>query len=156
MSALDTFALKCENGDKTSDIKELYFFYKVKRFTGYYSIKENARLNISGTAIPYTSELNNCRYDGKERNRVFYNCTSEYTGGFEVPETGIGIDRENLTMLRSYTTSKYKISGLGIFSCVKLTKDESQSKLESFKKEKKELNKRIKEAKKSANSRNKI
>lgn len=154
--SLDAFALKCENGDKGSDIKELYFFYKINRFTGYYSIKEDAKVNVAGIEVPYTSALNKCKYDGKERNRIFYNCESEYTGGFEKPKTGIGIDRESLAMLRSYTTTKYDYSGIGVYGCSKLSKEESQSKLESFKVEKKELNKRIKEAKKSAKNRNKI
>tara|TARA_B100001029_G_C14840745_1_gene328216 strand:+ start:175 stop:693 length:519 start_codon:yes stop_codon:yes gene_type:complete len=154
--SLDAFALKCENGDKTHHIKELYFFYKIKRFTGYYSIKENATLTISGIQVPYTSELNKCRYDGEERNRIIFDCKSEYSGGWEKPETGIGIDRGSLAMLRSYTTTKYNFEGLSIFGCLKLSKEEYLSKLESFKAEKKELNKRIKEAKKSVKNKNKI
>jgi len=43
-----------------------------------------------------------------------------------------------------------------VFSCEKISKDDSKSKLDFFKKEKKELNKNIKEIKKSVNSKNKI
>ena len=155
--AIDSFALRCENNEKVDDdLKELYFFNKTKRFTGYYEIKSNATLNISGIKVPYKSERHKCSYDGEERNRLFYNCESEYSGGFELPETGIGIDREKLVMIRSYTTSKYKYNGMQLFSCVKLTKDESEQKLNSFKQEKKDLNKKIKEAKESSKRKNKI
>ena len=62
---------------------------------------------------------NKCDYDGEERNRYFYNCKSEYSGKFEKPKTGIGIDREELVILRSYTTSKYNYEGMQIFFFVK-------------------------------------
>lgn len=156
--ATESFGLRCENNEKgdSVDIKEIYFFNKTNRFTGYYSVKENAKLNISGVSVPYESERNKCDYDGEERNRYFYNCKSEYSGKFEKPKTGIGIDREELVILRSYTTSKYNYEGMQIFSCEKLSKEDSKSKLDFFKKEKKELNKNIKEIKKSVNSKNKI
>ena len=159
--AIDPFAIRCENNEKVNDdLKELYFFNKTKRFTGYYAIKSNAILNISGIKVPYNSELNKCRYDGEETNRLFYNCESEYSGGYQLPETGVGIDRAELVLLRSYTTvgeiSNYKQSGMQIFFCAKLTKEESEQKLNSFKQEKKDLNKKIKEAKESLKGKNKI
>ena len=43
-----------------------------------------------------------------------------------------------------------------IFFCAKLTKEESEQKLNSFKQEKKDLNKKIKEAKESLKGKNKI
>jgi len=156
--ALDSFGLRCENQEKGDgvEIKEIFFLNKINRFTGYYSIKTDAKLNISGITVPYKSESNKCKYDGEERNRYFFNCKSEYSGKFELPKTGIGIDRKELVMIRSYTTSKYKYEGLQIFSCEKLTKDESKSKLDFFKQEKKELNKKIKDAKNYAKNLNEI
>ena len=156
--ATESFGLRCENNEKgdSVEIKEIYFFNKINRFTGYYSIKENAKLNISGVSVPYKSETNKCKYDGEERNRYFYDCKSEYSGGFEKPKTSLGIDRKELVMLRAYTTSKYNYEGMQIFSCEKLSKDDSKSKLSFFKKEKKELDKKIKDTKKGVNNKNQI
>lgn len=156
--ATESFGLRCENNEKDDnvEIKEIYFFNKINRFTGYYSIKENAKLNISGISVPYKSERNKCKYDGEERNRYFYDCKSEYSGKFEKPKTSVGIDRKELVMLRAYTTSKYNYEGMQIFSCEKLSKDDSKSKLSFFKKEKKELDKKIKDTKKGVNNKNQI
>lgn len=132
------------------EMKAIYFFSKISRFTGYF-LTFNAKnyVNIDGIKVEYESMRNRCKYDGEQKNKYIYTCTSNYTG-FEVAENAIVIDRESLVMLRSSTTAKYGLSTVNKFSCKTLSENESKLKLKVFKKQQKDLEKREKDAKKKA------
>lgn len=152
--AKNSFGLMCKYDpwfkEDNPEMKEIYFFSKISRFTGYFlTFNTKNYVNIDGIKVEYESMRNHCKYDGEQKNKYIYSCASNYTG-FEVAENAIVIDRESLVMLRSTTTAKYGLSTVKKFSCKTLNEDESKLKLKAFKKEQKDLKKREKEAKKKA------
>ena len=159
VQAKSSFGLMCVYDpffkEDNPTMKEIYFFSRISRTTAYYmTFHDTQYVNVDGVRVDYESEENRCKYDMEESNRFFYNCRSIHQG-FENAETGIAIDRESLVMLRSSTTARSGRSMMKKFSCKRLGKDESESKLKMFKQQKKELDQRKKNAKKEARDRRK-
>lgn len=153
--AIDKFALECNNESTDDDIKKIFFFNKIKRFTGYYSTFDEQTLNSDGIKVKYTSERNKCKFDGDEGNRYFFNCKSDYVG-FETRDNSVGIDQSSLVMLRSATTAKYGYPLLGGYSCKTLDTKKAEGLLKNFKQDKKNLDKEIKNQKKQKKAKNQI
>ena len=153
--AIDKFALECINDTADEDIKKIFFFNKIKRFTGYYSTFDEQSLSSDGIEVKYTSERNKCKFDGDEDNRYFFNCKSDYVG-FETRDNSVGIDQSSLVMLRSATSSKYGCPLLAKYSCKTLDTKKAEGLLKNFKQDKKNLDTEIKNLKKQKKAKNQI
>ena len=153
--AIDKFALECINDTADEDIKKIFFFNKIKRFTGYYSTFDEQSLSSDGIEVKYTSERNKCKFDGDEDNRYFFNCKSDYVG-FETRDNSVGIDQSSLVMLRSATSSKYGYPLLAKYSCKTLDTKKAEGLLKNFKQDKKNLDTEIKNLKKQKKAKNQI
>ena len=70
--AIDKFFLECSNTKANEeDIQKVYFFNKIKRFTGYYSTyKDDFVVNFDRVPINISANQNKCKFKSDKSNAL--------------------------------------------------------------------------------------
>ena len=118
--AIDKFYLECSNikADE-EDIQKVYFFNKIKRFTGYYSIyKNDFVVNFDRVPINISANQNKCKFKSDKNNEYYFQCNSEWTWGDKNEHT-VGIQKQSLQLYRVMTTARYGYQYITQMECKK-------------------------------------
>ena len=70
--AADKFFLECTNTlAEEEDIQKVYFFNKIKRFTGYYpTYKDGFKVNFDNVPIEMDTNSNKCKFKSDKNNEA--------------------------------------------------------------------------------------
>ena len=106
--AIDKFFLECSNTKANEeDIQKVYFFNKIKRFTGYYSTyKDDFLVNFDRVPINISTNRNKCKFKLDKNNEYYFQCKSEWTWGDKSEHT-VGIQKQSLELYRIMTRARY-------------------------------------------------
>tara|TARA_B100000767_G_scaffold274688_1_gene308517 strand:- start:1847 stop:2362 length:516 start_codon:yes stop_codon:yes gene_type:complete len=151
--AIDKFFLECTNTKADEEnIQKVYFFNKIKRFTGYYPVyKEGLKVNFDDVPIDITTNYNKCRFNSDKNNEYYFKCNSEWSWNDKKDHT-IAIQKQSLDLYRVMTTFRYGYQYITEMECNKGNIKDAEMYKKRFENEVKS----IKEIIKKGNPKNKI
>ena len=143
--AIDKFYLECSNTKADEeDIQKVYFFNKIKRFTGYYSIyKDDFVVNFDRVPINISANQNKCKFKSDKNNEYYFQCKSEWTWGDKSEHT-IGIQKQSLELYRVMTTARYGYPYITEMECKKGNIKDAEKTKKQFEQEVKIIKEKIK------------
>ena len=143
--AADKFFLECTNTlAEEEDIQKVYFFNKIKRFTGYYpTYKDGFKVNFDNIPIEMDTNSNKCKFKSDKNNEYYFACKSEWVWGDESEHT-IGINKTSLNLYRVMTTSSYGYQYITSMKCKKGDVKEAEIQKKKFEQKIKSIKKNIK------------
>ena len=142
--AVDKFFLECSNKKADEeDIQKVFFFNKIKRFTGYYAIyKDDFMVNFDRVPINISANYNKCRFQKDQNNEYSFRCNSEWTWN-DKKEHGVIIQKQTLDLYRQMTTSRYGYTYYTQMECKKGDVKEAEMYKKQFEQEVKLIKEKI-------------
>ena len=142
--AIDKFYLECSNTKADEeDIQKVYFFNKIKRFTGYYSIyKDDFVVNFDRVPINISANQNKCKFKSDKNNEYYFQCKSEWTWGDKSEHT-VGIQKQSLELYRVMTTARYGYPYITEMECKKGDIKDAEKTKKQFEQEVKTIKEKI-------------